>query len=224
LAAYRGKLKGKFVMMYRPDTLNQSFKADAARFTDEQLTTMANNKPTPPDTAQQRRIREQFRRGGNFTMVNRVRDLAKEEGALSVLSAIPMVMMEPVCTGRRSHQLSLPENMPMAAISFEDYMTIQRLALAGIPVQLEAEVKTKFDAGNEKAYNVFGEIRGVDSKLKDEVVMLGGHLDSWQSATGATDNAAGCSVMLEAMRILKSLGVKPRRIESCCGVRRIRIA
>jgi carboxypeptidase Q len=58
---------------------------------------------------------------------------------------------------------------------------------------------------------VFGEIKGTDSKLKDEVVMLGGHLDSWQSATGATDNAAGCSVMLEAVRILKSLGVKPRR-------------
>jgi Zn-dependent M28 family amino/carboxypeptidase len=98
-----------------------------------------------------------------------------------------------------------------AVIAFEDYMTIQRLAMSGIPVQLEAEVKTNFITSNEKAYNVIAEIKGTDKKLKDEVVMLGGHLDSWQSATGATDNAAGCAVMLEAVRILKTLGVKPRR-------------
>jgi carboxypeptidase Q len=82
---------------------------------------------------------------------------------------------------------------------------------SGVPVQLEAEVKTKFETNNEKAYNVIGEIKGTDPKLKGEVVMLGGHLDSWHSATGATDNAAGCSVMMEAIRILKTLNVKPRR-------------
>jgi len=60
-------------------------------------------------------------------------------------------------------------------------------------------------------YNVIGEIPGSDPKLKNEVVMLGGHLDSWHAATGATDNAAGCAVMMEAMRILQSLGLKPKR-------------
>jgi Zn-dependent M28 family amino/carboxypeptidase len=98
-----------------------------------------------------------------------------------------------------------------AVIAIEDYMTIQRLVTSGIPVQLELEVKTRFDNSNEIASNVIGEIKGTDSKLKDEVVMLGGHLDSWQSAMGATDNAAGCAVMMEAIRILKTLGVKPRR-------------
>jgi Zn-dependent M28 family amino/carboxypeptidase len=62
-----------------------------------------------------------------------------------------------------------------------------------------------------KGYNVIAEIPGTDPKLKDEVVMLGGHLDSWHGATGATDNAAGCAVMMEAVRILKTLNIKPRR-------------
>ena len=212
LAAYRGKLKGKIVMMYRLDTLNATFRADATRFTDEQLNTMANNKPAPPDTAQQRRNREQFRRNANFGVANRVRDLAKEEGAVSILSASTNGHDGTLFVqGGGAYLLSSPENMLDAVIAFEDYMTIQRLVSAGIPVQLEAEVKTKFETSTEKAYNVIGEIKGIDSKLKDEVVMLGGHLDSWQSATGATDNAAGCAVMMEAVRILKSLGVKPKR-------------
>jgi len=68
---------------------------------------------------------------------------------------------------------------------------------------------TIHDAG--PGYNVIAELPGVDSRLKDEVVMLGGHFDSWHSGTGATDNAAGSVVMMEALRILKSIGVKPRR-------------
>jgi Zn-dependent M28 family amino/carboxypeptidase len=96
-------------------------------------------------------------------------------------------------------------------LAFEDYMTICRLAKAGIPVKIETEVKTSLSAKDTKGYNVIAEIKGTDPSLKEEVVMLGGHLDSWQAATGATDNAAGCSVMMEAIRILKTLGVKPRR-------------
>jgi Zn-dependent M28 family amino/carboxypeptidase len=96
-------------------------------------------------------------------------------------------------------------------LAMEDYMSLCRLAKAGIPVKLEIDVKTSFLTHDFKAYNVVAEIKGTDPKLKDEVVMLGGHLDSWHSATGATDNAAGCAVMLEAVRILKSLGIKPRR-------------
>jgi carboxypeptidase Q len=212
LLSYRGKLKGKFVMMNRQDTLMPSFKADANRFNDEQLTAMANNRPAPPDTAQQRRNREQFRRGGNFALVNRLRDLAKEDGAISVLSATPNGHDGTLFVqGGGGYQLSQPENMLDATIAIEDYMMLERLVQSGVPVQLEAEVKTKFETNDEKAYNVIGEIKGTDPKLKGEVVMLGGHLDSWHSATGATDNAAGCSVMLEAIRILKTLNVKPRR-------------
>src|SRR6185436_2604978 len=93
----------------------------------------------------------------------------------------------------------------------DDYLRLQRLLESGVKVEVEADVKTQFFYEDIKGYNVVAEIPGTDPKLKDEVVMLGGHLDSWQGATGATDNAAGCAVMMEAVRIIKSLGMQPRR-------------
>jgi Zn-dependent M28 family amino/carboxypeptidase len=96
-------------------------------------------------------------------------------------------------------------------LSSDDYLRIQRLIESGVPVTVEAEVKTKFYNDDLKGYNVVAEIPGTDPSLKEELVMLVGHLDSWHAATGATDNAAGCSVMLEAVRILKTIGYQPRR-------------
>jgi carboxypeptidase Q len=104
-----------------------------------------------------------------------------------------------------------PENFLDIVVSMEDYMMVKRLLGSGMPVKLEMDVKTAFTNPDLKAYNVVAEIKGSDPKLKDEIVMLGGHLDSWHGGTGATDNAAGCSVMMEAMRILKTLGIQPRR-------------
>jgi hypothetical protein len=95
--------------------------------------------------------------------------------------------------------------------SGEDYLRILRLVKAGIKVQVEADIKTQFFTDDLQGYDVVGEIPGTDKKLKDQLVMIGGHLDSWHGATGSTDNAAGCAVMLEAMRILKATGFKPRR-------------
>ena len=88
-------------------------------------------------------------------------------------------------------------------------MSLVRLANSGYPLKLDVDVQTEFFNKDLKGYNVIAEIKGTD--LSDEIVMLGGHLDSWQGATGATDNAAGSAVMLEAVRILKESGVKPRR-------------
>jgi hypothetical protein len=96
-------------------------------------------------------------------------------------------------------------------LSSDDYLRLQRLLEAGEKVEVDADVKTKFFTDDIKGYNVVGEIPGSDPSLKEELVMLGGHLDSWHGATGATDNAAGCAVMMEAVRIIKSLGVQPRR-------------
>jgi Zn-dependent M28 family amino/carboxypeptidase len=90
-------------------------------------------------------------------------------------------------------------------------MTFCRLAKAGIPVKLDLDVKTTISKQVVESFNVIAEIPGTDPKLKDEVVILGAHLDSWQSATGATDNAAGSAAMMEAMRIIKQLGLKPKR-------------
>lgn len=92
----------------------------------------------------------------------------------------------------------------------ENYYQIQRLLDSKIPVQIEMDVATQ-TSGDETAYNVIAEIPGTDPKLKSEVVMIGAHLDSWYSGTGATDNGAGSAVMMEAVRILKTLDLHPKR-------------
>jgi len=82
---------------------------------------------------------------------------------------------------------------------------------AGTPVKLRARVDTRYFTADTNGYNVIAEIPGTDPALKDEVVLLGSHLDSWHSATGATDNADASASLIEAMRILKATGARPRR-------------
>jgi len=101
--------------------------------------------------------------------------------------------------------------LPMVVMAIENYGRVYRLLKAHVPVTLEMNVDTKFTGDHEHGYNTIAEIPGTDPKLKDELVMVGGHLDSWASGTGATDNGAGTVVALEVMRILNTLQVKPRR-------------
>jgi hypothetical protein len=107
-----------------------------------------------------------------------------------------------------------PENkvsVPNAVMMIEHYNRLARLATHGVPVTLEVNIETKFTGDHEHGFNTVAEIPGTDPKLKSEVVMVGGHLDSWISGTGATDNGAGSIVAMEAVRILKALGVEPKR-------------
>jgi hypothetical protein len=97
---------------------------------------------------------------------------------------------------------------PTVVLRNEDYGRITRILANGTPVKLEFTIVNRSYPGGV-SYNAIAEIPGTDKA--DEVVMLGGHLDSWHSATGATDNAIGCAVMMEAARILQAIGVKPRR-------------
>jgi hypothetical protein len=99
--------------------------------------------------------------------------------------------------------------VPTVVMRNEDFGRIVRLMQGGRKVELEFDIRNRIYPEGSTAYNTVAEIVGSDKA--DEVIMLGGHLDSWHSATGATDNATGCSVMMEAARILKALGVKPRR-------------
>ena len=99
--------------------------------------------------------------------------------------------------------------VPTVIVRNEDYGRISRLLADKTPVELEFNVVNQSYPEGKTSYNAVAEIKGTDKA--DEVVMLGGHLDSWHAATGATDNAIGCAVMMEAARILKTLGVKPRR-------------
>ena len=99
--------------------------------------------------------------------------------------------------------------VPSVILRNEDYGRIARLLADSTPVELEFQIVNRTYPEGRTAYNTIAEIPGTDKQ--DEVVMIGGHLDSWQSATGATDNAVGCAVMMEAARILRAIGVKPRR-------------
>jgi carboxypeptidase Q len=93
----------------------------------------------------------------------------------------------------------------------EHYNRLVRMVQNHVPVTLEVNIDAKFTGDHEHGYNTVAEISGTDPKLKEQVVMVGGHLDSWISGTGATDNGAGSAVAMEAVRILKALDIKPRR-------------
>src|ERR1700722_14084804 len=101
--------------------------------------------------------------------------------------------------------------LPDLNITKEDFLRLMRLAEDGKEVTLELQSDTKFYDQDLQGHNVVAEIPGTDPTLKSEVVMLGGHMDSWTAATGATDNGAGSIIAMEAVRILQSLGVKPKR-------------
>jgi carboxypeptidase Q len=212
LEAYQGKMKGKLVLLYRTDTLKQSFKADASRRTDEDLEKLAAAPaPVQADTAELRRRREQqlISRAGS-ALPRRLREMAAKQGAIGLLSMNPQGHDGTVFVqGGGAYGANDPENLLDIVVASEDYNSMARLANSGYPVQLDLDVETRFDNSNLQGYNVVAEMKGTD--LKDEIVMIGAHLDSWQAATGATDNAAGSAVMLEVMRILKESGLKPRR-------------
>jgi hypothetical protein len=219
LLKYKGQLKNKILIMYRNDTLKQTFTADAKRYTEDELAKMATAQPQAPrqtqpaDTGQQRRMREQMQRNqGPAQLINKLKEMADKEGAIALLSSSPRGHDGTLFVqGGGAYLKGSPDNFLDIMITIEDYLSICRLAKAGVPVKMEVDVKTSFNEKDTKGYNVVAEIKGTDPSLKEEIVMLGGHLDSWQSATGATDNAAGSAVMMEVVRILKTIGVQPRR-------------
>jgi carboxypeptidase Q len=112
-------------------------------------------------------------------------------------------------SGTRAYRDGEPEGIPELNMAVEHYGRIARLLERKVEVELELNVQTKFHTSDPMAYNTLAEIPGTDKK--DEVVMLGAHLDSWHGGTGATDNAAGVAAAMEAVRILKALDLKPRR-------------
>jgi carboxypeptidase Q len=110
-----------------------------------------------------------------------------------------------------TYQREHAEKLPIVVMAIEPYGRVYRLLKANVPVTIEMDVDTEFTGDHEHGFDTIAEIAGTDPKLKDEVVMVGGHLDSWASGTGATDNGAGTVVAMEVMRILNALKVQPRR-------------
>jgi carboxypeptidase Q len=124
----------------------------------------------------------------------RINDAAREHGQIRAF---------------QNNTYDIAKVVPTVVMRNEDYGRIIRILADGTPVELEFTIVNTLHPEGKTAYNTISEIPGTDKQ--DEVVMLGGHLDSWHSATGATDNAIGCAVMMEAARILKAMGVQPRR-------------
>jgi len=215
MAKYAGKLKDKIVMTWSATQLKPSFDADGHRFADTTLDRMAlaemprqQGGPTQPQQQNQQR-QNQFSR---FAVQRRINELISLEKPALILSMNANGNDETVfVSSGGQYNKDAPEAPAGVMLSSDDYLRLQRLIEDGMKVEIEADIKTKFFDNDLQGYNVVAEIPGTDPKLKDEIVMLGGHLDSWHGATGATDNAAGCSVMMEAVRILKTLNIQPRR-------------
>lgn len=218
LAKYKGKLKGKIIMLESAtiQPLKNSYTPDVVRFTDEALDKMAA--ATPQDGGARQGGRPGQAGGNQRAMMMRM--IANRVAIDSVLLAEKIGLKLTYARGSygtfftsngASYKLDAKPVSPELEVSSEDYLHILRLLRGGEKVEIEAEVKTSFYDKDPKGYNVIGEIPGTDPKLKDEVVMIGGHYDSWHSGTGATDNAAGSTVMIEAMRILKAIDFKPKR-------------
>lgn len=213
LNAYRGKLKGKVLIFDHLINFEQSYKPAAIRRTDEELEIMSELKGAE-DTAAMRRRRERnsAQNGIPRVVLSTLKKLAEKEGAIAMLSSASENHSGTVFVLQAGpYKISDPANLLEIAIGLEDYNMIIRLLRNNTPVKMDVDVKTKFQLTDTKGYNVIAEIPGIDNNLKDELVMLGAHLDSWPAANGATDNAAGVCVMMEAVRILQAIGIKPKR-------------
>jgi carboxypeptidase Q len=210
LMAYSGKLKDRIVMTLVTDTLHPSFDPDGARFADTTLDKMSRAEARPAGNRQGGNPRNAF--ASRLAFQRTLTSLFNNEKPALILSMAGRGTDGTVFVqSGGSYAADGPMTPASVVLSSDDYLRLQRLVKAGVPVQLEADVKTTFFNKDLKGYNVVAEIPGTDPKLKDELVMLGGHLDSWHSGTGATDNAAGCAVMMEAVRLIKSMNLQPRR-------------
>jgi len=213
LESLRGSLKGKLIIIDQLDTYKQSFKPDAVRYTDDELAKMAAAEP--PQARGARAYSGNSSRSalmGIAKLTAILKAMAMKEGAVGMITTSLRNHDGTIFTqGGGSYKGTDPANFLDISMGIEDYNTLLRLAKSGTDVQMETEVKTKFQEKDLQGYNVIAEIPGTDPILKNEVVMIGAHLDSWQSGTGATDNASGSSVMMEVMRILKAVGAQPKR-------------
>ena len=215
LTQYRGKLRGKIVLLQEAPDVDPEWEPEARRTPlDELLTPSA---PVDPG-ARARQAAEQAERmqevRARFQRTREVRqamsELLSQERAAVILT--PSSRNFGVIRGGGNgagRDAKAPDPTPELVVIREQYNQIYRNVEAGIPVRIEINVQNRFFGEDLKAYNTLAELPGTDKA--DEYVMLGAHLDSWHYGGGATDNAAGSVVMMEAMRILEALDLRPRR-------------
>ena len=209
LEKYKGKLRGAIVLARPPVSAKFHSDPEGERFDEKELAEMAMAE-TPGATPEFMARREEFRRQRELR--DKAMKFFKEEGAAVLLSPSRIGDYGTIFVGGGgSRNLGAPLGLPSAIVAIEHYGRLVRIIEKGIPLKVSINIQNKFYEADSLGYNTVAEIPGTDKKLKDEVVMLGGHLDSWHPGTGATDNAAGCAVAMEAVRILKALELQPRR-------------
>ena len=203
LEKYKGQLAGKIVLMPVQQTYEITFDPLASRYTDEQLAELEKD---PRPSARRRRPMGSWQ--AMRELQNAISEMVKSEGALAVVSGSGVFNVP----SSRSVQYKQgdPEPTPELILPIEDHGRMARMLKKGEKVEMELEIKNNF-TNNPKINNVIAEIPGTDPKLKNEIVLIGAHLDSWHGSTGAADNASGCIVMMEAMRILKAMNIQPKR-------------
>ena len=205
---YKGKLKGEIVFVQEPRPVHPNFNAPAKRLDEEDLKKVQSTpipvkpakpgEPRPGDGLKWEELEEFFRNEDVGVLVEPSSGSRSDFGTVKV----------DAYGGNGKDHVTRGQS-PRLIIAAEQYDRICRILSLKVPVTLEIEVRTTIYDQDTQGYNVAAEIPGTDKK--DELVMLGGHLDSWTGGTGAVDDAAGCAVAMEAVRILKALGVRPRR-------------
>jgi hypothetical protein len=207
LVKYHGKLRGSILLNGRPslDTLRRF--AGAHRFTDAELDSMSRltDPGSPKDYWEENE--------GYPARVER-----SNRRAAAIRSEGVAVMLQPsrapdgvAVEGYQAYDTDVSRAVPSFVVAAGDYQRLLNLVDNNIPLQLKIILRTRTAPGDSMGYNVIAEIPGTDPLLKNEVVMLGGHFDSWPVGTGATDNAAGSAVGIEVIRILQAIGARPRR-------------
>jgi hypothetical protein len=219
---YKGKLEGKIVLFGAMREVPPVDKALFERYTDKDLEDIAEfpvtggGGLTPEMQARMRERQERMR------LIDKIAQFFADEKVAAVIepsrdgkngggSGGTLFDDNGATLGRTPYIADKKVKIPVAVAAIESYGRLYRLTQAHAPVSVEINVETKFTGEHEHGFDTVAEIPGIDPKLKDQVVMVGGHLDSWIGGTGATDNGAGTIVAMEAVRILKALDVKPRR-------------
>jgi carboxypeptidase Q len=215
LAKFKGQLKGKFVLTAPMREVPALWTPPAQRYTEDQLAAIQSETDSTPRGGRGGRAGAPGRQGGPFGGRGQGQGFAlkrtqfyKDEGVLGLLSPSRGDGGTIFLGGGGSREPDAPAGVPAFSIAVEHYGRLMRTLERKMPVTIEMDVKNTF-YDDVNSFNVVGEIPGSDRA--DELVMVGGHFDSWHGGTGATDNAAGSAVMMEAMRILKVSGLRLRR-------------
>jgi carboxypeptidase Q len=204
-ATFKGTLRGKFVLSASMREVPAHFEAAGHRYTDSELDQLAKE-----PTAGGRGGRGNF--GAGLEFARKRAQFWIDEGVAAVLDfgrigdGGTVFVQSPQGVSREPGGPAQPTQVTLA---IEHYGRIWRTLEKHIPVTLAMKITNRFYDADLNAFNIVGELPGTDKA--DEIVMLGAHFDSWHGGTGATDNAAGSAVMMEALRILKASGLKLRR-------------